>query len=795
MKKKIPTSKPPAAAGDSLSFQQPPPAILALADYNKAPVVTLDSGQEYMLLSYYSTYKALSDLNQEELRLGGLRINPVTNISSSVTYVKNMKLRRLPGAAEKQVAGLPPEPKIANVTWSPDEKKIAFTHTAGTGVGLWVIDVASARARRLTGPVVNANLGAPYTWLGDSQTLLVRLLPRGRARLTDPKKELPAGPTVAVSDGVKSNNRTYQDLLKTPADEKNFELLATSELYKVSLDGKLGLFKPAGMYCEEKVSPDGTCVLVSTLRKPFSYVVPYHRFPTKSVVYAQNGRQIKVVNEAPLNEALPRGFCAVRKGRREMDWRADKPCTLYFAEALDGGDPAVKAGYRDEVFTWDAPFSKPPAPLFRTRNRFNGITWGNDKAAVAHDFWYDTRNVKTYLVNPSKPGAAARVIHDRDYQDIYSDPGRFETTRNKAGKEVLLIERGSLFLLGEGHTRAGQFPFADEFGLASLRARRLYRSSLTDKKEDLLALDAARGRVLARIQSKSEFPDYYFRDLKTGWLTRLTSFPNPFASLKDVRKQVIKYKRKDGVGLSGTLYLPAGYDAARDGKLPLLIWAYPEEFKDKNSAGQNSKNPNEFTYPHYGSFVYWAARGYAVLDDASFPIVGEGKREPNDTFVAQLVENARAAIAAADKLGVIDRKRVGVGGHSYGAFMVANLLTHCELFACGIARSGAYNRTLTPFGFQGEQRSYWDAPGTYSAMSPFMTADRMKTPLLLVHGEADNNSGTFTFQTERYFQALKGLGAPARLVLLPKESHGYAARENVLHLLWEQDQFFEKHLK
>jgi len=785
-----------ALAQENLVFQAPPAEILALADYERAPTVSMDSRKEYMLLSYWSTYKTLEELNQEELRLGGLRVNPLTNISSVVTYVKNLKLRKVAGTEETQVSGLPPNPKIAHISWSRNERKIAFTHTAAGGVELWVADVETAKADRLTGPVLNSNLGKPYNWLGDGSTLLARLLPRDRAALIDTKKELPKGPAVSVSDGSRSQNRTYADMLKNRTDEANFETLATSELYKITLDGGAELFKPAAMYSEESVSPDGNYVLVETLHKPFSYIVPLSRFPQKTVVYDLAGAELKAVNEVPLNEVMPKGFSSVRTGKRDMDWRADKPAVLCYAEALDGGDQANKAEFRDEVFLWDAPFSSAPVSLLKTLQRFDSVTWGDDETAIVSDSWYDTRNAKTYLVNPSKPGEKPEILHDRDYQDIYSDPGNFETKRNKAGKRVLLKEGDSLYLLGDGFTKDGQFPFVDEFGLKSLKASRLYRSAFTDKKEDLLSIpDIAEGKVLVRIQSKSEYPDYYFRNIKSGGLTQLTHFPNPFESLRNVSKEVIKYTRKDGVGLSGTLYLPAGYDAAKKEKLPLLIWAYPEEFKDKGSAGQNSKNPSEFTYPYYGSFVYWVTRGYAVLDNASFPIVGEGKQEPNDTFVEQLVMNAEAAIDAVDKLGFIDRGRVGVGGHSYGAFMVANLLTHSNLFACGIARSGSYNRTLTPFGFQGEQRNYWDAPGAYNGMSPFATADKMKTPLLLVHGDADNNPGTFTLQTERYFQALKGLGAPVRMVLLPKEVHGYAARENILHLLWEQDRFFEKYLK
>jgi len=401
------------------------------------------------------------------------------------------------------------------------------------------------------------------------------------------------------------------------------------------------------------------------------------------------------------------------------------------------------------------------------------------------------------LINPSKPNENAKIIADRNYQDVYSDPGHFETWKNKYGLYTLAIENSNIFLLGDGHTSKGQFPFIDELNTLTLNKKRLYQSTYTDKMEEIFDIeDFKKGEALVRIQSKNEYPNYYFRNFrKKDALKQVTFFPNPFESIKDVYKEVIKYKRNDGVELSGTLYLPAGYDRTKKEKLPLLIWAYPAEYKDKNSAGQSTSNPNEFTYPYYGSFVYWVTRGYVVLDDAAFPIIGEGTAEPNDTFIEQLVANAKAAIDAVDSLGYINRKKVAVGGHSYGAFMTANLLTHSNLFACGIARSGAYNRTLTPFGFQNEQRNYWDAPGVYNTMSPFMNAEKMKTPMLLVHGEADNNPGTFTLQTERYFQALKGLGAPARMLILPKEQHSYVARENILHLLWEQDKFLEKYLK
>ncbi len=783
-------------AQENITYQKPSAEILALAEYERAPSVSMDTKKEYMLLSYRNTYKTLDDLNQEEMRLGGLRINPITNISSTVTYINNLKIRKIAAKDEVQVSGLPSNARLTNISWSPDEKKIAFTNTTNSGVELWYIDVATVTAKKITSDNLNANLGSPYNWMKDNETLLVKVLPKNRPALINEKKDLPKGPTVSVSDGSKSQNRTYQDLLKNKNDEANFDALVTSELYKISLAGNAELFKSAAIYAGESFSPDGNYLMLTTIQKPYSYIVPMSRFPQKSIVYDTAGREIKVVNEVTLTEIMPKGFSSVRKGKRSMSWRADKPATLVFAEALDEGDQAKKVDFRDEIFQWNAPFENAPSSMMKTQQRFGGISWGNDTFAIAYDSWYDTRNTKTYMVNPSNPNETPKIISDRNSQDIYSDPGNFETKKNEYGTYVIATENGNVFLMGDGYTKDGQFPFIDELNLKTLKTKRLYTSNSKDKKEDLLSIeDFKKGDVLVMIQSKNDYPNYYFRNIKSGKLTPITTFKNPFESIKNVYKEVIKYKRKDGVDLSGTLYLPANYDRTKKEKLPLLIWAYPAEFKDKNSAGQSDKNPNEFTFPSYGSFVYWVTKGYAVLDDASFPIIGEGKTEPNDTFITQLVDDAEAAINAVDNLGYINRKKVAVGGHSYGAFMTANLLSHSNLFACGIARSGAYNRTLTPFGFQSEQRNYWDVPAVYNEMSPFMNADKMKTPLLLVHGDADNNPGTFTLQSERYFQALKGLGAPVRLVLLPKESHGYAAKDNILHLLWEQDQFLEKYLK
>ncbi len=782
---------------ENIDYQKPPASILELVDVERAPIVSIDSKKEQMIFYYRDAFKSLNDLNQPEMRLAGLRINPTTNISSNVSFYNNIKYKRLIDADLKQVANLPLDARITHTSFSPDETKLAFTNTVVDGVELWIIDLKSLQAKKLTEGILNANSGVPYSWFSNSESLLVKTLPEDRQALIKAKDALPTGPIVTTSDGQISQNRTYQDLLKNKTDETNFETLMTSEIWKINIDGSKVKWKESGLHQNISFSPNGKYVLLTTLTPPYSYLVPYYLFANRTDIYTTDGELVNEFNQTPLLENLPIGFMATETGRRNVSWRLDEPATLYWAEAQDGGDPAIIVPYRDKVYQLAAPFTGTPQYLTKTANRYAGIYWGNDKYALLLDQWWNTRNQKIYLFNPSDNSLEPTVITDRNYQDVYSNPGSPHTERNKFDRNVLTIKNDNIYLFGDGYTANGQFPFIDELNLKTLKKKRLYTSAYTDKVENLFSfIDINKGTVLTRIQSPIEYPNYYIQNINDKKdPTPLTAFENPFKSISNVHKEVINYKRSDGVELTGTLYLPAGYDMTKKEKLPMIMWAYPTEYKDKSSAGQNTTNPNSFTYLSYGNPIYWVTRGYAVLDDAAFPIVGEGDTEPNDTFIDQLVANAKAAIDAVDSLGYIDRKRVAVGGHSYGAFMTANLLSHSDLFAAGIARSGAYNRTLTPFGFQSEERSYWTSPEVYNTMSPFMNAHKMKTPLLLTHGEDDNNSGTHTMQSERYFQALKSFGAPVRLVILPKESHGYEAKQNVLHLLWEQDQWLEKYVK
>lgn len=781
-------------AQESITFQKPSAEILQLADYQRPPSVMMSPDDNWLVLSYRPTYKSLDELNQAEVRLAGLRINPTTNIASTTAYLNNIKIKRVGTADELQVKGLPETPRIASLGFSPDSRTLAFTNTTAKGVELWIVDLSSATAKRITDDDLNASMGTPYSWYRDSKSLLISKLPGNRPALIDTEKELPKGPIVSTSGGQTSQLRTYQDLLKTPQDEANFETLTQSELHLVDLQGKQTKLLDAATYSQRSFSPDGNYLLVTTISRPFSYVVPYYNFPQKTSVFDMQGQLLKVVNETPLVEIMPKGFSSTRKGKRNMAWRADRPASLMYVEALDEGDASKDVAFRDEILSWDAPFNGQPESLLKVADRFASIIWGDKNNALVYTRWYDTRNEKIFFLNPTSK--EAKLLSERNSQDVYGHPGNVHMKQNEFGSYVMHVKDNKTYWIGSGFTKEGQFPFVEELDMTTLKKKRLYTSNVTGKKEDISTiLDMKKGEILVSLQSATEYPNYYIKNMKSGKITALTQLENPFKGLDGVHKEVIHYKRKDGVDLSGTLYLPAGYDRDKKEKLPLLIWAYPTEYKDKSTAGQSTANPYQFTYPSYGSFIYWVTKGYAVLDNAAFPIIGEGTAEPNDTFIEQLVANGEAAIDAVDKLGYIDRSKVGVGGHSYGAFMTANLLTHSKLFAVGIARSGAYNRTLTPFGFQSEQRNYWDAPEVYHTMSPFMHADKMKTPMLLIHGAADNNPGTFTLQTERYFQALKNLGAPVRMVLLPFESHGYASEENVLHTLWEQDQFLEKYLK
>lgn len=784
-------------------YQTPPKVLADMITAPSSPSVSVGE-KGWMLLMERSEMPTIEDLAQPELRIAGLRINPATNGPSRGAYMVGLKLKNLASNVETPVKGLPANPRLGNVQWSPDESKIAMLHTATDHIELWVVDVATATASRVGTFAVNAALGSAIDWLSDSRTLLVKTVLAGRgAAPVEPT--VPVGPTTQENLGKKAQAPTYQDLLKNPYDERLFDYYCTSQVVKVTLDGALQPIGQAGIVSNATPSPDGRYVMLRTVHRPYSYIVTAGRFPAKLEILDSNGSLVKELYDAPLVENSPYSPDATITGPRSHNWRADAPATLYWVEAQDGGDFKRKVDVRDKVFVLEAPFNGQPKEIYASKYRFGGIVWGNDQLAWVNENWRTTRKQVSKLINPSQPGTPVELF-ELSSEDRYNDPGAPELRKNQYGRNVLAIGKdNSVFMFGTGASPEGDRPFVDLLNLSTKQTKRLWRSEAPYFERPISMLDFEKQTVLTSRESPEETPNYFVRLLnppvpskkksKTPAepvLTQVTNFPHPFPQFKGITKQKLRYKRADGVDLSATLYLPAGYKK-EDGPLPTFLWAYPAEFKSKDAAGQVSGSPYQFTRPTTSSM--FAAMGYAVLDNASIPIIGEGDKEPNDTYVEQLVASAKAAIDEGVRLGAVDASRVGVGGHSYGAFMTANLLSHSNLFKAGIARSGAYNRTLTPFGFQNEERTYWQAPDVYNKMSPFMNADKMKTPLLLIHGEADNNTGTYPIQSERYYNALKGMGATVRFVLLPHESHGYAAKESVLHTMAEMNGWLEKYVK
>ena len=784
------------AQGDT-AYRTPSAALAAIVDAPLTPLVSVSPDRRNLLLLERPSLPPVAELAEPELRLAGLRINPATNGPSRETYYTGLIVKPLAGGTERRVTGFPTEARITSLAWSRDSRHLAVTVTLPQRLELWLIEIAAARARRLTDRALNGVVDNP-TWVDDT-TLVVSLIPAGRGA-APAAPTVPSGPVVQENLTGKRPARTYADMLASAHDEALFEHYATAELALVATDGKVSPLGLRGLIGNAAPSPDGRLLLVTTWSRPYSYLVPVTRFPTKITVHDRAGKLLHTVADLPLAESIPIPTGSVRTGPRSVTWRADAPATLSWMQALDGGDAGREAALRDEWFTHAAPFTGAPVSQQKFAFRVGGVTWGDDQRALVSESWYRTRKIRTWLVAPGSPGAAPTLLFDRSSEDRYNAPGTPVLARNAFGRLVLLTsaDKSKLYYDGAGASPEGDRPFLDELDVATKTTRRLWRSAAPHYEVFIAHLDDGMKRIITSRESVTEPANYFIRTLggadDAQALTPLTRFPNPFPQFAAVKKEVITYQRADGVALSGTLYLPPGRTPL-DGPLPTLLWAYPREYKDADAAGQVKESPYRFIRVSPLGPLPFLLAGYAVLDDPTMPIIGAGKTEPNDTYVPQLVASAKAAIDELVRRGVTDPRRVAVAGHSYGAFMTANLLAHSNLFAAGIARSGAYNRTLTPFGFQSEERTLWQAPEVYAAMSPFNHADKIKTPLLLVHGAADNNPGTFPIQSERFYNALKGHGATTRYIQLPHESHGYRGRENVLHLLWETEKWLDTYVK
>jgi dipeptidyl aminopeptidase/acylaminoacyl peptidase len=776
-------------------YQTPLKMMADLVDAPRRPGVTMSDNKKWLALLHRPGAQSIAELAQPEEKLAGLRINAAVFGPSRSTGYTKIEIRSVTGDKSIPVKDLP-KGKVMSVSFSPDSKNLAYVVEDSKGLSLWNFNLKKKRSKRVSKSYLNASLGgSKYLWKRDSSGFYTRLAV-AKASERPTLSLATTEPVIQITSGKKAAVRTYSNLLKTPYDADLFEFLTTSQLAQVSLSGKVSKIGQPGIYNRFSQSPDGSYLLVSRYKKPFSYLVPARRFPLLTEIWTPKGKLVKQVADLASGENIPKGFDSAREGRRSISWRGDKAATLYWAEAQDGGDMKASVDFHDAVFSWSAPFSKEPQLFQQVERRFAGIEWGNDDFAMIGDWRFSDRQYRVWKFAPSKPSADKVVFQQRSYNDRYNDPGDFVTQTNEYGIDVIKVfgDGNKVFLTGNGASPQGNIPFMDEFDFSSGEKKRLWQSEAPFYERILVTLNEEAGKVLTLRESQTEQPNFFIRDIQNNSTTQFTEFPHPSPAFVGVTKELIKYKRKDGVDLTGTLYLPPNYDKSK-GPLPVLMWAYPLEYKDKAVASQVTDSPYEFVRVSYWGPLPHLAQGFAVFDDPKMPIIGSGGDLPNDTFRKQLVDSAQAAVDVLVEKGIADPNKIAIAGHSYGAFMVANLLAHSDLFKAGIARSGAYNRTLTPFGFQGEERSFWEGQSVYATMSPFFHAEKINEPMLMIHGKEDPNSGTFPMQSERMFAAMKGLGGNARLVMLPHEQHGYRARESLMHLLWEQHEWLDKFVK
>lgn len=780
--------------GENIVYQQPPKPIADALSAALTPTPSVSPQRDYVVFTQPVRYPSISDVAQPMLRLAGIRIDSNTNGMHLAPTFTSYSIQRLSDGAEVKIS-LPPNPRLSAPVWAPDGRHFAFTNTSAHGIELWIATTATGQTRRIDGLTINGveaagNQARPVQWMGDNRTLLVRIIPANRGPVpTEPA--IPNGPHVQQSLGNAGPAPTYEDLLSTPHDEDLFDYYATSQL--VWLDSVTGKTTPLGkpaIYSVIRPSPDQNHVLIGALHKPYSYQLPSRSFPELLEVWDRSAHVEYKVADLPLADRVP--LAGVRTGPRSVEWLPRQSATLTWVEALDGGNPKETVPNRDRILSLAAPFHDQPVEVFRVKERFRGMQPLADDKALVEDYERKSRVIRTLEIDLAKPGAEARVVFSRNEKDAYHDPGSPVVETTPDGRRFALQSGDEIYLSGPGASPEGDRPFLDRYNLATGKSAHLFQSS--KGYESIVAvLDDKGTRLLTRMESPVDPPNYFIRTVTASKsdLTPLTHFPNPIPQAAGIKKQLVSYKRADGVPLSFTLYLPADYKPGT--RLPTLVWAYPYEFSDAGTAGQVTGHEAQ-SFPELNYHQLVVLHGYALLDNAAMPIIGDPDTV-NNTYVEQLQMDAKAAIDKAVEMGVTDPARVGVYGHSYGAFMTANLLAHTTLFHAAVAESGAYNRTLTPFGFQAERRTFWEAPDVYTKMSPFWFADKIKTPLLLIHGEADDNTGTFPIQSERLYAAIRGNGGTVRLVMLPNEAHGYRAIETMDHVLYEELAWFDRYLK
>lgn len=773
-----------------MQYQTPSPAIAALVNLKPDPLMLFGPARHLILLADRPSYPSIEELREPKLKLAGRQINPETYTPYGNRGFRAPRVQNLTTGETTPLKGLPEDGTFRSFSWSPNGTRIAFCLNTPTGLQLWSCLSSDLACTPFGAADLNNSLGGlPYDFVDDDRMIVKRRI----AGAQRPPDEAPVfGPNVQDTTGVEGSNRTYTNLLETQHDVELFRHYAMGQLWLIDWPaGWETKWGEPGIISGLHSSPSKEYYLMTLVLEPFSFSVPYEKFADKVIVVDANGKELATLEERPAMEHLPPAFGSVITERRRFTWRSDHPAQIYWTEAQDGGDPRNEAEFRDQLFYLEAPFTGTPKPSVALPLRYGAVRWCRGDLALVMDWSWKERRQVTRRWWPDEPTRTPEIIHDHNWEDEYADPGSFTSITQRNDHTVLLTrEAGTkLVLMGEGHSEDGSRPFIDLYDLTSGETERVFQSAPPYFERPLFFLDEYPDWFVLAREQLTERPNYFLRNLVTDEEVQLTNFGHPYPQLRDAQLEKVKYARADGVQLSGDLHTPQGFVAGGSAPLPVLMWAYPQEFKDADKAGQVTTSPHQFTRISPLSPLPFLAAGMAIFDDFAMPIVGEGDEEPNETFIEQVQMNAKAAVDKLVEIGVADPKRIYVGGHSYGAFMTAHLLAHTDLFAGGIARSGAYNRTLTPFGFQAEERSFWEVPDTYIKLSPFVHADKINAPLLLIHGEEDANSGTYPVQSKRFFSALNSLGKTARLCLLPYEDHSYAAEESILHMLWEMEEW------
>nr|WP_295784799.1 prolyl oligopeptidase family serine peptidase [Rhodoferax sp.] len=801
------------APGAPSGYSQPPKEILDVMRAPSPPVPSVSPTQDKILLVSWQDYPLMARVATPFLRLAGARVETRNHSKHDTPGGYGIKPCAI-GLELVQVAGgtrtpvnLPAGACADNPQWSADGKQFAFTNVAIDSVELWVGDVNTGKVHKIPGARLNPMLDHELRWMPDQKTLLVKLVPDNLgAPPTAPL--VPAGPSIQEADGEKGQSSTYEtrDTLNNKHDEDLFDYYASAQVALVdtatSKITRLG--QPANVESLQP-APDGRHVLVVSIHKPYSYVTTHERFPRDVEVW-DTANRAKIVRHPiatlPLADRVP--IHGEPLGPREFDWRATEPATLVWAEALDGGDWNVKVPARDKVMLQKAPFTAPAVEITRTEQRFQGIAW-TERANTGLLYEYDHNRhwTRTFVINVDDSQQKPRLLFDRSSEEKYANPGSPVWRKLGNGMRVVRMDGDAIYLSGMGASPDGDRPFLDKLNLTTQKSERLFRSD-KDAFERFLSFAGGDMRSFVTLrQTAVEPPNVFLRTLgaaadapATGEAALATTrvavtlIPDPAPVVRGIKKRLVKYKRADGLDLSFTLYTPPGY--VEGTRVPTILYAYPLDYADASKAGQVTGSQATFTRLRQYRLLLLA--GYAIIDNASFPIVGD-PRKAYDTYTEQLVADAKAAVDEAVRLGVADPARVGVTGHSHGALMTANLLAHSDLFRAGVATSGSYNKTLTPFGFQSERRSVWESPDVYQKVSPFFYADKLKTPILIVHGADDANPGTTPLQANKLFEAIRGNGGTTRLVMLPNEPHWYTAMESNEQLIYEMVRWFDKYVK